>query len=361
MSRVYNFYAGPSTLPEPVLQQIQQEIVDYHGEGLSIIEASHRSPMYEEVHEKTVESLRSLLGVPENYTILLLGGGATLQFSMVPYSFLRPAKHCDLALSGSWAKKAQADAKVFGDVNIVYDGSANGFTSLPDPEEVTASNGAAYLHLTSNETIGGVQWKSFPKSDTVPIVADMSSDIAGRRIKVQDFGLIYAGAQKNIGPAGATVVIIRRDMLNKVPKDTPAYLNYNVHAEKNSLYNTPPVFSIYAMSLTLDWLQQQGGVSGIQRRNEKKASLIYETIDGSDGFYRCPVDEHARSIMNVVFRLPTEEMEAAFIGEAKRKGMIGLKGHRSVGGCRASLYNAMPLEGAEALAAFMKEFQDKYS
>ena len=361
MSRVHNFFAGPSTLPEPVLQEIQKNIADHHGAGLSIIEASHRSPMYDEVHTKAIELLRDLLAVPKDYSILLLGGGATLQFTMVPYNFLRPGGSADLLLTGSWAKKAQADAKLFGDVNLVYDGSSNGFTSLPDPSEVEPTKGAKYLHLTSNETIGGLQWSSFPKSPKVPMIADMSSDIAGRRFSVSDFGLIYAGAQKNLGPAGVTVVIIRNDLLEKVPDDSPSYLNYKIHAEKNSLYNTPPVFSIYGMSLTLGWVKAQGGVKAMEERNTKKAGLLYDVIDNSDGFYRCPVDEHARSKMNVVFRLPTEELEASFIGEAKRSGMIGLKGHRSVGGCRASLYNAMPVEGAEALATFMKEFQQKYA
>lgn len=361
MSRVYNFYAGPSTLPEPVLEEIQKNIVDYHGEGLSLIETSHRSPMYDEVHSKAIALLRELLEIPQDYSVIFLGGGATLQFSMVPYNFLRPGGSCDMVVSGSWAKKAQADAKLFGTVNVVYDGSKSGFTALPDPAEVQTTDGAKYLHITSNETIGGLQWKDFPKTGSVPVVADMSSDIAGRRINVSDFGLIYAGAQKNIGPAGVTVVIIHKDMLDRVPEDSAAYLNYKIHAEKNSLYNTPPVFSIYGMSLTLDWVKSQGGVKGMEERNQAKAKLIYDAIEGSEGFYRCPVDEDARSIMNVVFRLPTEELEATFIGEAKQQGMIGLKGHRSVGGCRASLYNAMPLEGAEALAGFMKDFQKKYA
>ena len=361
MSRVYNFYAGPSTLPEPVLQEIQSNIADTNGEGLSIIETSHRSPLYDEVHNKAIELIRSLLKVPKDYSILLLGGGATLQFSMVPFNFLRPGGSCDIAVTGSWAKKAQADAKLFGEVNVVFDGSASGFTSLPEPGEVQPTKGSKYLHITSNETIGGIQWKEFPKSGKIPMVADMSSDIAGREIDVSQFGLIYAGAQKNLGPAGATVVIIHQDMLDKVPDDSPAYLNYKVHAEKNSLYNTPPVFSIYGMMLTLQWVKSQGGVKAMEKRNTKKAKLLYDVIAGSDGFYRCPVDENARSTMNVIFRLPTEELEASFIGEAKRNGMVGLKGHRSVGGCRASLYNAMPVEGAEALAQFMKEFQEKYA
>jgi phosphoserine aminotransferase len=279
-----------------------------------------------------------------------------LQFSMIPMNFLSPGKSCDFTLTGAWAKKAYADAKKVGAVNVVFDGAEGGFTSLPDAASLKASPGAAYFHLTSNETIGGVEWFDFPDTGDVPLIADMSSDIMSRPLPVEKFGVIYAGAQKNLGPAGVTIVIMREDLLERCPDTLTAYLNYKTHAEKNSLYNTPPVFSIYALKLVLELLKKQGGMPAVEAVAKKKAGMLYAAMDSSGGFYRCPVDKAVRSRMNVVFRLPSEELEKKFIDESVEKGMVGLKGHRSVGGCRASIYNAMPEEGVAVLADFMKEF-----
>ena len=361
MERVHNFYAGPATLPLPVLHELEKDLVNYHGSGLSLIETSHRSSEYDAVHNRAVSLIRELLQVPEDYSVLLLGGGATLQFGMVPMNLAAPtepgmAVQVDMTVSGSWAKKAAADAAKFAKVNTVFDGASKKFTALPDPSSVRATTGAAYLHLTSNETIEGLQWKHFPSVD-VPVVADMSSDIMSRPFPVKDFGLIYAGAQKNLGPSGVTVVIVRNDLLERTPEWVPAYLSYRTHVDKNSLYNTPPVFSVWALSLVLEWIVGEGGLGAVADRNRRKAAAVYQAIDDSDGFYRCPVDPDYRSDMNVVFRLPDEEREKAFVAQAAERGMIGLKGHRSVGGIRASIYNAMPESGVEKLVAFMRDFR----
>jgi phosphoserine aminotransferase len=359
MARKYNFYAGPSTLPVGVLNELQEEIVDYRGSGLSMVETSHRSNMYEEVHNGTIALVRELLTVPQDYHVLLLTGGATMQFAMVPMNFLGDKRSCDIVVSGSWAKKALSDAQKLGTVNILYEGAEQNYTSLPDPATVTPNADASYLHITSNETIGGLQWNDFPDTGSVPLVCDMSSDIAGRRIPTEKFELIYAGAQKNLGPAGVTLVIVSSAMLERARSGLPAYLSYATHVEKNSLYNTPPVFSVYAMNKMLHWLKEQGGIQAAEKRNEEKARLIYQAIESSGGFYVSPVDRSYRSTMNVVFRLPSEELETLFVQEAEAAGMLGLKGHRNVGGIRASLYNAMPLEGAQTLAEFMRDFSAK--
>jgi phosphoserine aminotransferase len=348
MSRKYNFYAGPATLPLPVLTQIKEEMEDFHGIGMSLIETSHRSKTYDGVHNEAITLLRELLGIPANYQVIFLGGGATLQFSMIPLNFLAQGKSCDFTLTGAWAKKAYDDAVKVGKVNVVFDGKDSGYTTLPAAASLKASPGAAYFHLTSNETIEGVEWVDFPDTGDVPLIADMSSDIMSRPLPVEKFGVIYAGAQKNLGPAGVTLVIMREDLLARCPDTLTAYLNYKIHADKNSLYNTPPVFSIYALKLVLEHVKKQGGLAAVAAMAAKKAGLLYRAIDDSDGFFR--------SRMNVVFRLPSEELEKKFIDAAAEKGMVGLKGHRSVGGCRASLYNAMPEEGVAALTDFMKEF-----
>ena len=358
MSRKYNFYAGPATLPLPVLEQIQEEMVDYRGMGLSLIETSHRSKEYDTVHNEALSLVKELLGVPDHYKIILLGGGATLQFSMVPLNLL-DGKSCDFTLTGSWAKKAYGDAKKAGKVNIIFDGSETNYTKLPDIASLTVNPDSAYLHMTSNETIQGTQWQEFPDTGNVPLIADMSSDIMSRSLPIEKFGLIYAGAQKNLGPAGVALVIIRDDLLSRSPDTLTAYLNYNNHVEKNSLYNTPPVFSIYALKLVLEWVKEKGGLKAMEEVAEKKSSMLYNAIDESNGYYSCPVDASCRSKMNVVFRLPSEEAEKKFIDEATKQGMIGLKGHRSVGGCRASIYNAMPEEGVSKLVNFMRNFASK--
>jgi len=360
VGRKYNFFAGPSTLPLPVLEQLRAEIVATQGKGLSMIEASHRGGMYEAMHNETIELLRGLLELPKDRRVLFLGGGATLQFAMVPMNLRAAGASCDYVLSGAWAKKAVADAKLLGAVRLAFDGAAGNFTSLPPASSVKVPSDSAYLHLTSNETIGGIQWKEFPDAGGVPLVADMSSDICSRRIPAERFGLIYAGAQKNLGPAGLTVVISAESLLERTPKSLPAYLSYRSHAEENSLYNTPPVFAVWVTGLVLKWVKSQGGLAAVEKLNAEKAGLVYQAIDGSGGFYRSPVDRAARSTMNVVWRLASEELEKAFIAESEKAGMLGLKGHRSVGGCRASLYNGMPLEGARALAALMKDFAARH-
>ncbi len=361
MSRKLNFYAGPSTLPVEVLDELKNNIADYHGEGYSIIEASHRGKVYDDLHNETVGLLKELMGIPEGYSVLFLGGGATMQFSMIPMNMLSSGKTADYVNSGAWGGKAVKDAEKIGKVNVLYDGKDSNYTTLPAPSEVKASENSAYVHITSNETIGGLQWKDWPSLGDTSLVADMSSDILSRPVPVDKFALIYAGAQKNLGPAGATIVIIRDDVWKNAPSDLTAYLSYKTHAEKNSLYNTPPVFSIWGINLVLKWIKKMGGAEAMATRSQEKSQLLYNAIENSNGFYRCPVDPKYRSTMNVVFRLPSEELEAQFIKEAEAQGMLGLKGHRSVGGCRASIYNSLPPRDVEALVEFMKSFAQKQS
>ena len=353
--RKSNFSAGPAALPLPVLEEVQETLVDYRGNGLSLLESSHRSKMYEEVHNEAVALFKELMGLPESYRVVFLGGGATLQFSMVPMNFLTPGKSCDIVLSGTWAKNALSDARKIGGAKVVFDGTESNFTTLPKSDDIYNAD-AAYVHITSNETIGGLQWKKYPDTGDVPLIADMSSDIMGSPLPIEKFSMIYAGAQKNLGPSGVAVAIIHEKLLERCPKTLTAYLNYATHADKNSLYNTPPVFSIYIMMLVLRWVKEQGGVSKMQELSSQKAGAVYQAIDGSGGYYTCPVERENRSVMNVVFRLPSEELEKKFLKESEAEGMIGLKGHRDVGGCRASLYNAMPVEGALTLARFMNDF-----
>jgi len=359
MGRIFNFNAGPSTLPLPVLERARDEFVDFNAKGMSIVEMSHRSPDYDAVHTKAMTLIRELLGLPDNYKVLFIGGGATMQFSMIPLNFLPKGKSCDFTVTGTWAKKAFADAGKLGKVNVVYDGKDANYLALPKPEDLKLDPQAAYLHMTSNETIGGIQWHTFPDAGAVPIICDMSSDIFSRELPIEKFGLIYAGAQKNAGPAGAAIVIIREDMLERCPDNQLAYLDYKIHAAKDSMYNTPPVFTIYMISLVMEWVKDQGGMVAMQKRADERSGLIYGAMEKDAAFYRCPVPAHCRSKMNVVFRLPSEDLEKQFIAEATAAGMGGLKGHRSVGGCRASIYNAMPIEGAKALADFMGEFAKK--
>ncbi len=358
--RKHNFNAGPSTLPVSVLEELSDQMVDYKGMGLSLVETSHRSTEYDAVHAAALEGLREHLQVPEEYDVLLLGGGATLQFGMIPMNLIPDGGHCDIVVSGSWAKKALDDIKSVAAANVLFDGADSGFTTLPEPSTVTPSSGSSYVNITSNETIGGVQWKDFPATGKVPLVADMSSDILSRPIDVNAFGLIFAGAQKNLGPAGVTVVVIRKDLVEQGRKDLPTYLRYSTHAGKDSLYNTPPVFSVWALSLVMDWIREEGGVSQIDERNMEKASLVYGVIDKNPDFFRCPVDPVYRSTMNIVFRLPDEDLEASFIKQATAAGMVGLKGHRSVGGIRVSLYNALTLGSARAVTEFMESFAEDH-
>jgi len=361
MSHALNFYAGPSVLPVEVLENIQKEIVDYKNSGLSLVETSHRSPEYDEVHYNAMNLMRELFQVPENYKILFLGGGATMQFSMIPLNFLSGGRSCDFTLTGAWSKKAYADASKVGSVNVAFDGKSDSYCSLPDVGTLKASDGSSYFHMTSNETIGGIQWKDWPDTGDVPIVCDMSSDILSRPVPFEKFGMIYAGAQKNLGPSGLAVVIIRDDMLNKCPENITAYLDYRIHADKDSLYNTPPVFPIYAMSKVLEKVKADGGLEAVMKRNSEKAGMLYDIIDSSGGFYKNPVEESVRSDMNVVFTMANGDLEKKFVAEAKSRRMMGLKGHKSVGGCRASIYNSLPVEHVATLAAFMKDFQKENS
>ena len=358
MRRAHNFSAGPATLPLEVLQQIQDEIIDFRGRGLSIVEASHRSSLYRELHEQTIDHARRLLGIAADWELLLLGGGATLQFAMVPLNLLSaPASFCDIIVSGAWAAKAAADAERVAQARIIFDGGDHAYSYLPGSVETHSD--AVYLHLTSNETIHGLQWQQWPASGGLPLVIDMSSDIMSRPLSLEHCGLIYAGTQKNLGIAGLTVVAIRPDLLERCATDLPAYLSYATHAKSGSLYNTPPVFAVYVFGLMLNWLEAAGGPVEMQARSHRRAGLLYDVIDNSSGFFRCPVRADVRSCMNVIFRLPSAEMERRFLQEAAANDMIDLAGHRSVGGCRASLYNALPESSAAALADFMRDFAER--
>ena len=356
--RKKNYFAGPSVLPVEVLEEMRENIVDYEGKGLSIIEASHRGGLFEEMYDSCLSSFRELLSIPDDYDVYFLGGGATLQFTMIPINFLTPGKVADYSKTGTWSNKACSDAQKLGNVNVFFDGKSSNFTTLPDPATVKPSENSAYVYLCANETIGGIEWKDFPDTGDVPLIADMSSDILSRPVDVKKFGMIYGGVQKNLGPAGATFIIMRKDMLERRNENLTAYMDYALHAKEKGLYNTPPVFSIWGVKLVLEWIKRNGGVAGMDALAEKKSSLIYDVIDSSD-FWRSPVDSRYRSRMNIVFRLPSEELEAKFVKEATAADMLGLKGHRSVGGLRASLYNALPYEDVVALRDFMLDFEKK--
>ncbi|MBS4179546.1 3-phosphoserine/phosphohydroxythreonine transaminase [Lederbergia citrea] len=356
---VYNFNAGPSALPLAVLEKAQQELVDFRGTGMSIMELSHRSPAYEEVHNQAIARLKSLYSIPENYEVLFLQGGASLQFSMIPMNFLQPEKKAGYVMTGVWSEKAFAEAKLFGEPYHVASTKESNYHIIPRMDELQYYERDAYLHLTSNNTIYGTQWKDFPDTGDVPLIADMSSDIMSKPIDVSKFAMIYAGAQKNLGPSGVTVVIIRKDILEKANPNIPTMLKYSTHAKSNSLYHTPPTFGIYMLGEVLSWIEESGGLEAIAKQNEEKAKLIYDAIDNSNGFYLGHADIESRSLMNITFRLADEELEKKFLMEAKSAGFVGLNGHRSVGGCRASTYNAVPLEACKALSEFMKQFQKK--
>ncbi|AIE59255.1 3-phosphoserine/phosphohydroxythreonine transaminase [Bacillus methanolicus] len=360
MNRAFNFNAGPAALPEAVLQKAAKECFNYNGTGMSVMELSHRSKDYEEIHFEAVSLLRKLLQIPDDYEVLLLQGGASLQFSMVPMNLLKRKKTGYYVLTGSWSEKALKEAKKIGQTSILASGKENNYKSIPDLSGIQVQNDAAYVHITSNETIHGTQWHKFPKHLSAPLVADMSSDILSKPINVQDFGLIYAGAQKNLGPSGLTVVIIKKELLSLSEDELPTMLNYRTHAENNSLYNTPPTLAIYLFKLVLEWVDSIGGIEKISKLNQEKAKILYDVIDNSDGFYIGHADPDSRSHMNVTFRLKSEETTAAFLTQAKENGFIGLNGHRSIGGCRASIYNAVPLEHVIKLADFMKSFKSQY-
>jgi len=354
--RIFNFSAGPAVLPVPVLEEAQRDMVSLPGVGMSVMEISHRSKTFDDIIARTEASLRDLLKIPNNYHILFLQGGASLQFSMIPMNFLPADGSADYVLTGSWGKKALKEAKKVGAVNVAATMADGGFTRVPSRDEMSLNPHAAYVHITSNETIEGVQWKREPNVGDVPLVVDSSSDILSREIDVTKYGLIYAGAQKNMGPSGVTLVVLREDLLQRVPENMPTMLDYRIHVENKSLYNTPNTWGIYIMGLVCKWLQDQGGLAGMERQNDEKARLLYDAIDATD-FYRGHADVDCRSTMNVTFRLPAEELEKKFVAEATAQGLDGLKGHRSVGGIRASIYNAFPRAGVEALVSFMKDFE----
>lgn len=356
MDRVYNFSAGPATLPLTVLKEAQEHLLNYNDSGMSIMEMSHRSKDFQAVVARGEAIAKELLDLPEDYKVLFLQGGASLQFSMIPMNFLGKDKIAYYVETGSFAQKAFKEALKIGQAEIVYSGKENSFKTLPQSIELPERDKAAYLHITSNNTIYGTQWREFPQSGEVPLVADMSSDIMSRPIPVEKFSLIYAGAQKNLGPAGVTLVIIKKDLLDQTLDSLPSMLRYDLHAENNSLYNTPPSFSIYVTTLVMEWIKEQGGLKTMEKKNIEKAALIYDVIDSNPDFYKGHADKNCRSIMNVTLRLPTEEMEKDFIEKAQKEKLVGLKGHRSVGGIRASIYNAMPREGCEKLANFMKKY-----
>jgi len=358
MARVFNFSAGPAVLPESVLQRARDEMVDWQGCGMSVMEMSHRDKEFMSIASQAEADLREIMGIPSNYKVLFLQGGASSQFAMIPMNLLRGKKGADYVNTGAWSKKAISEAKKFGSVNVAATSEASNFTTIPAFVDWKLSKDAAYLHYTPNETIGGVEFHWVPESGDVPLVVDMSSTILSRPIDVSKFGLIYAGAQKNIGPAGLTVVIVREDLIGETIPGTPTMLDYKIHADNESMYNTPPTFGWYLAGLVFQWIKQQGGLSKVAENNQRKADKLYAAIDNS-GFYTNPVDAACRSWMNVPFVLAKPDLDKTFLSEAKAAGMVGLKGHRSVGGMRASIYNAMPEAGVDALISFMADFQKR--
>ncbi len=357
-ARVYNFSSGPAVLPVSVLEQIQRDLVSLPGVGMSILEVSHRSTIFEQVIAKAETDLRELAGIPANYKVLFLQGGASLQFSMVPLNLLTEGRTADYIITGSWTEKAAKEAKKVGNVNIAATSAPDNFSRIPAVSEWKLTPDAAYVHITSNNTIEGTQWHTEPSVGDVALVSDASSDILSRPIDITQYGLIYAGAQKNLGPAGTTIVIVREDLLQRSSKSLHTMLNYATHVENGSLYNTPPVFAIYGVGLVLQWLRNAGGLDAIARINQRKGAKLYTEIDRT-GFYRPTASKEDRSLMNVTFRLPSEPLEKQFVKESTAAGFDGLKGHRSVGGMRASIYNAFPEEGIDALVEFMREFERK--
>ena len=360
MSRVYNFSAGPAALPTEVLERARDEMLDWHGSGMSVMEMSHRGKDYMSIAAKAEADLRDLMDIPDNYKVLFLQGGASSQFAMVPINLLGDKTSADYLLTGQWSKKAIAEAKRYCDVNIVADTSDSKFTTVPAEADLKFNPDAAYVHYTPNETIVGVEFPYIPDTGDVPLVADMSSTILSRQIDVSKFGLIYAGAQKNIGPAGLTIVIIRDDLLGKAKETMPVMLDYKTHADNDSMYNTPPTYGWYLAGLVFERLLKKGGLSSMAGTNQKKAEKLYAAIDASDS-YSSPVEKNCRSWMNIPFVLTNAKLDAKFIEEAAKQGLVNLKGHRSVGGMRASIYNAMTEEGIDALISFMSAFESRQS
>lgn len=357
MARSFNFSAGPAAMPLEALQKAQAEMLDFKGTGASVMEISHRSKAYQAVIDSAEARIRRLMGISDDYAVLFLHGGASLQFAMLPMNLLNGGT-ADYLDTGVWSAKAIKEAKAFGTVNVPFSGKEEKYIRIPDATSLSLTEGAQYVHMTSNNTIYGTQWKAFPKT-TAPLVADMSSDILSRPVNMNDFGIIYAGAQKNLGPSGVALVVIRKDLAERAAATVPTMMQYKTHIENGSMFNTPPTFAIYMLDLCMEWLENQGGAEGMATRNAEKADTLYAAIDASD-FYRNPVEKNSRSQMNVVFRLPTEELEAQFVKEAAAVGMSELKGHRSAGGIRASIYNATGLDAVQALVSFMKDFEKKH-
>jgi phosphoserine aminotransferase len=360
--RAHNFNAGPAALPLSVLQRIREELLDYRGTGMSVMELSHRSPEFEAINNAAEQNLRKLLAIPDDYAVIFVQGGGSMQFSMVPMNLALPGKPVDVLHTGAWTSKAISELKKGTAHNIAASTEAEKFTRVPRAEEIKLSADASYTYYCTNNNIEGTQYHAVPAS-VAPLVADMSSDIASRPIDVAKYGLIFAGAQKNLGPSGVTLVIVRKDLAERADKNLPTTLQYRTHIKEKSLYHTPPTFAVYILSLVTEWIAAEGGLAGIQKRNEAKAKLLYDAIDGSGGFYSCPVEKSSRSLMNVVFRVggnsaaPGDEtVEKEFAKQATAAGLVGTPGHRSVGGMRASLYNAVELADVQALTGFMKEF-----
>lgn len=356
MDRAYNFSAGPAALPLPVLERAQTELLDWQGSGMSVMEVSHRGPDFRALAERAEANVRELLDVPENYRVLFLAGGATLQFASIPLNLGPPWSTADYVVTGNWGRKAVAEAARYLNVNVAADTESSGFTTIPDPATWTVRDDACYLHYTPNETVYGVEFHTIPDVSDAPLVADMSSTVMSRPIDVSRFGLIYAGAQKNLGAAGITLLIVRDDLVGRARQETPGVVNYRLMADSGSMWNTPPTFCWYVMALVLDWLREQGGVAAMAEHNERKARKLYAAIDGSD-FYANPVDKSCRSWMNVPFTLADPALDQAFLDEAAAARLLNLKGHRVAGGMRASIYNAMPESGVDALVDFMAEFE----
>ncbi|MFO7999757.1 MAG: 3-phosphoserine/phosphohydroxythreonine transaminase [Marinilabilia sp.] len=357
--RVFNFYAGPATLPLPALKQAQKDLLNYNDTGMSIMELSHRSKDYAAIHTRATELVHELMGLSEEYKVLWLQGGASTQFYMAPLNLIQNGKAMQYVETGVWSSKAIKEAKFYGDVEVVASSQDKNYSYIP--KDISFGEDASFAHITGNNTIFGTEFHSWPKTpDDVPLVCDMSSNIMDQVIDPRKFGVIYAGAQKNIGPAGVTLVIVRKDLLNRVEENTPTMQKWKTHADKDSLFNTGPCWPIYMCKLSLEYLQSLGGVKAIEEQNKNKASLVYDVIDTSDGFYKGHAEKDSRSWMNVTFNLPTTELEQECVEQATKRNLIGLKGHRSVGGMRASIYNAMTIDGVNALVDFLKEFQEKH-
>ncbi len=357
--RVYNFNPGPAALPLAVLEQARDEFINYAGTGMSVMEISHRSKEFEAIVHRAEALFKELTGVGDNYRVLFIQGGASMQFTMVPMNFLPPGKAADYLLTGSFAEKSLQEAKILGQANVAASTKDENYRRIPGPQDIKFFPDAAYVHITTNNTIYGTQWHNLPDTGSVPLVADMSSDILSRPVDMNKFAFVYGGAQKNLGPSGVTVVLIRDDMLEKVPPALPSMLRYDIYAKNNSLYNTPPSFGIYMVMLMLDWIKESGGLAAMAEHNDEKAAYIYDAIDNSNGFYSGHAEKGSRSLMNITFRLPNEDLEKKFLAEAAPHGLLGLKGHRSVGGMRASVYNAMSKTGCLQLADFMTAFQQE--